>query len=225
MWYERTERLLGPEVVERLKNAGVVLFGVGGVGSYAAEALTRAGIGRLTFVDGDTVQESNLNRQLAALRSNLGRNKAEVMAERARDINPEAEITAVPQFYTADNADMIDFSQYDYAADAIDMVTSKLIIARRCYEQGTPLISSCGTGNKLDPTLFEVRDIFDTDTDPLARVMRRELRRLGIERYTVVYSPEKPRAAEGGLIGTVSFVPGSAGLVLAGKIIRDIAGV
>ena len=225
MWYERTERLLGAEAIERLGNARVALFGVGGVGSYTAEALTRSGIGRLTFIDGDTVQESNLNRQMVALRSNLGRNKAQVMAERALDINPEATVTAIPEFYTAENADLIDFSDYDYVADAIDMVSAKLLIARRCADAGVPLISSCGAGNKLDPTLFEVRDIFSTSGDPLARVMRRELRRLGIEKYTVVFSPELPRKAEPGMIGTVPFVPSSAGLVMAGKIIRDIAGV
>lgn len=221
---------MGAAAVEKLKNAHVALFGVGGVGSYAAEALVRAGVGKLTFIDGDTVNESNLNRQLVALRSTIGRQKAQVMLERALDINPEAQVAAVNMFYTAQTADSIDFKGFDYVADAIDMVSSKLLIAEKCYEAGTRLISAMGAGNKLDPEIFAVCDIFKTRGCPLARVMRKQLRVRGIKKLNVVFSPEEPRKpilseGEKRVIGSVSFVPSSAGLVLAGKIIRDLAEV
>lgn len=223
----RTEALLGAEAIMRLKNARVALFGVGGVGSFAAEALVRAGVGHLTFIDGDVVSETNLNRQLVALHSTLGRSKAHVMRERALDINPMADVTALDIFYTAETADDIDFKSFDYVADAIDMVSSKLLIAEKCEEFGIRLISAMGAGNKLAPEAFIVCDIFKTDSCPLARVMRRELRARGIRKMNVVFSPEAPitpvLTAEGKrIVGSVSFVPSSAGLVLAGKIIRDL---
>ena len=222
----RTELLLGREGIERLKRARVAIFGVGGVGSFAAEAVARAGVGSITLIDGDTVSETNLNRQLVALHSTLGKNKAYVMAERILDINPEADVRALDVFYTADNADIVDFTAYDYVADAIDMVSSKILIIEKCREAGTRLISSMGAGNRLSPEAFEVRDIFKTEGDPLSRVMRRELRSRGIDRLNVVFSTELPRKAGSGdrIVGSVSFVPPSAGLVMAGRIIRDIAG-
>ena len=224
-WCLRTQLLLGEDGVERLQRARVAVFGIGGVGSYVAEALARAGVGGLTLVDGDVVSETNLNRQIVALHSTLGRNKARVMMERILDINPDAQVRAVEEFYTKENCGVIDFSQFDYVADAIDMVPSKVLLAIKCREAGTRLIASMGAGNRLDPSSFQVLDIFKTEGDPLARVMRRELRLHGIERLDVVFSKELPRKRREGerTVGSVSFVPSAAGLVMAGKIVRDIA--
>ncbi len=224
-WNERTLLLIGGENAEKLERARVALFGIGGVGSYAAEALTRAGIGHLTFVDGDTVEESNINRQIVALHSTLGRNKAEVMAERARDINPDADVTAIPAYITDENIDCFDFTAFDYVADAIDTVTSKLLIIEACRKRGTAVISSMGTGSKMDPAGFEVTDIFRTSVDPLSRVMRKELRRRGITELDVVFSREEPVTPNGGgPVGSIAFVPSVAGLTMAGHIVRRIIG-
>lgn len=228
--HERTALLLGEEGLKRLRSARVAVFGMGGVGSYAAEALVRAGVGMLTVVDGDSVAESNLNRQLIALRSTLGRNKAEVFRERAREIDPDADITALPVFYGAENAELVDFAAFDYVADCVDRVTSKLLIVENCRRSGTPVISAMGAGNRLDPAAFSVGDVFRTSGDPLSRVMRKELRKRGIDSLPVVCSTEEPRRPGNGephekLLGSVSFVPGVAGLVLAGKIVRDLAGI
>ena len=174
--YTRTAALIGDAGLERLKAASVAVFGCGGVGSYAAEALARAGVGAITVVDADTVAPSNLNRQLIALADTLGRPKADAEAERIRQINPGCLVTALSVFYSAENADDFDLSQYDYVVDAIDTVTSKLLLAERCRDAGTKLISSMGTGNKLDPSRFRVADISKTSVCPLARVMRRELK-------------------------------------------------
>jgi len=224
-WNVRTQRILGAEAMERLKNARVILFGVGGVGSYAAEAIARAGIGTITLVDGDVVSETNLNRQLVALRSTLGMPKAEAMRDRILDINPDAKVTALNFFYTPDTYDDIDLRDYDYVLDAVDMVIAKLTLAQRCAEYGIPIIASMGTGNKLDPSQFSVCDIGKTYNCPLARKMRKELRHRGVTKLNVVFSPEEPVAAEDGegKVGSISFVPASAGLLLAGKAIRDIA--
>jgi len=227
-WYSRTEALLGAGAVERLAAARVVLFGVGGVGSYAAEALGRAGVGHITLVDGDAVSESNLNRQLVALHSTIGMDKAEMMRARLLDINPAADVTALKLFYTAETAERIDLSAFDYAADAIDMVASKLLLAERCRAAGTRLISAMGAGGKLDPTAFQVCDISKTSGCPLARAMRKGLRARGIDKLTVVFSPEEARTTEltengRHVVGSVSFVPSAAGLVMAGKIVRDLA--
>jgi tRNA A37 threonylcarbamoyladenosine dehydratase len=229
--FSRTRLLLGDEAVQRLRSARVLLFGVGGVGSFAAEALARAGIGTIGLVDNDSVSITNLNRQLVALYSTVGRKKVDVMRERILDINPSADVTAQDVFLSAANIDDFDFSRYDYVADAIDTVSAKLLLASRCHLAKTPLISSMGAGNKLDPTCFEVGDIFNTSGDPLARVMRRELRKLGITRLKVVYSTEEPSKPAGDLEedtsrrsvpGSISFVPPAAGLILGGEIIRDI---
>ena len=229
--YTRTESLLG-EGIEKLKNSSVAIFGCGGVGSYVAEALSRAGVGAITVIDGDVVAPSNLNRQLIATVDTVGLPKAEVQAKRIASINPECRVTPLVLFYDADSADKIDLLRFDYVCDAIDCVTSKLILAERCAAAGVRLISSMGTGNKLDPSRFEVADISKTSVCPLARVMRRELRARGIYHLKVVYSKEEPRASSVGetsngkrIPASISFVPGAAGLVIAGEIIRDLAEV
>lgn len=241
----RTRLLVGVEPLERLRRARVAVFGVGGVGGYCVEALARAGVGTLDLYDDDTVSESNLNRQLAALHSTIGQPKAEVMAQRVRDINPDCQVRAIRMFYLPQNADQVDLSQYDYVVDCIDTVSAKLELVTRCTALQVRIISAMGSGNKLDPTAFEVSDLSRTQGCPLARVMRKELRKRGIHHLKVVWSREEPRAplappeAElppGGdtrpassprraVPGSVSFVPGAAGLVLAGAVIRDLAGL
>ena len=231
--YSRTALLLGEEGVMRLRKSAVAVFGIGGVGSFAAEALARAGVGKLLLVDPDSVSVSNINRQLIALHSTVGKNKAEVMKARIGDIDPETEVTAMPLFYDASNADEIDISQFDYVVDAIDSVSSKLLLIERAAAAGVPIISSMGAGNKLDPAAFEVADIYETSVCPLARVMRRELKKRGITSLRVVYSKEearKPLASNEETLpgkrqtpGSLSFVPSAAGLILAGEVIRTLA--
>ena len=220
----RTEMLLGKENTKRLENAHVAIFGIGGVGSYVAEALARSGIGHLTIVDRDVVSESNINRQLIALYSTVGKDKVEVMRDRIADINPQAEVDARKCFYLPDTAGDFDFSGYDYIVDAVDTVTAKIELIQRAIASGTRIISCMGTGNKLDPSQLEITDISKTTVCPLARVMRKELKKRGIDRLTVLYSKEKPIAVGGALPGSVAFVPGTAGLMIAGKVIRDIIG-
>ena len=217
--YSRTLKLIGQEGLAKLRAARVIVIGCGGVGSYAAEACTRAGIGHLTFMDGDTVAQSNLNRQLVALTSTIGRNKAEVMAERARDIDPETDVTALGRFYRT--GDELDLTQYDWVIDAIDDVDAKTELICRATELGVNIISAMGAAGKFG-TDFKVSDISKTSVCPLARVMRKRLRERGIENLPVVYSEEKPVPRDGDL-GTLSYVPGSAGLTLAGYVIRKIA--
>lgn len=216
--------------MDRLKAARVALFGVGGVGSYAAEALARSGIGALLLVDADEVSLSNINRQLVALHSTVGMKKTQVMLDRILDINPEICVEQAQLFYTAENADEIDIAQFDYIIDAIDTVSSKLTLIERAYRANIPIISSMGAGNKLDPTKFQVSDIYKTSVCPLARVMRHELKKRGIERLKVVYSTEEPikpsetETDKGRHIpGSVSFVPSVAGLIIAGEVIKHIA--
>ena len=232
--FVRTAYLLGDEAVERLKRSSVILFGVGGVGSFCAEALARAGIGKLCLVDPDTVSESNLNRQLVALRSTIGRNKAEVMKERIADINPLAEVTAMSLFYLPENADSVDLSAYDVVIDAVDTVSAKIELAVRANTLGVPVVSAMGAGNKLHPEMFEISDLAKTSVCPLARVMRTELKKRGIVHMRVVYSKEIPRELhpdykEGKacpfkgrrqMPGSISFVPSAAGLLLAAEAIR-----
>ncbi|MBR4090645.1 MAG: tRNA threonylcarbamoyladenosine dehydratase [Mogibacterium sp.] len=215
----RTIKLIGEEGLSLLKASSVLIVGVGGVGSYAAEAVARAGVGRITLMDGDIVQPSNLNRQLVALTSTLGRNKAEVMAERIRDINPEAEVTALARFYEEDDA--LDLTEYDWIIDAIDSVIAKTALIKTAVEKDVNIVSAMGAAGKFD-TQFKVADISKTSTCPLAKVMRKKLRETGIEHLPVVYSEEKPVPRDGEL-GTLSYVPGSAGLCLAGYVIRSIA--
>ncbi len=219
----RTRLLLGDGALMRLARARVALFGVGGVGGHCAEALARAGIGALDLYDNDVVSPSNLNRQLAALHSTLGQPKAQVMARRILDINPDCQVRAVELFYLPENADSVDLSAYDYVVDAIDTVSAKLELAQRCHALGVPLISCMGSGNKLDPSGFRVTDLYKTQGCPLARVMRKELRRRGVPALKVVFSPEEPRPTGVRTPGSVSFVPGAAGLVLAGAVVRALA--
>ena len=229
----RTAMLVGGDGVRALVGARVALFGVGGVGGHLAEALARAGVGTIALIDGDNVSLSNINRQVIALHSTVGRPKVEVMAERIADINPDCRVIPYNIFYSAENADIINFADFDYVADAIDTVTSKLIIATRARDAGVPMIAAMGTGNKLDPSRLELIDISKTDTCPLARVMRRELKARGIEHMNVVFSrePAATPIAEfydgdptSGRIPPASLacVPGAAGLLMASKIISDL---
>ena len=222
----RTEMLLGAEGVKKLECAHVAVFGVGGVGGYACEALARAGVGAIDLFDSDTVSRSNINRQIVALQSTVGRPKVEVMRERIADINPDCRVTAYQTFYLPENADDYPLDGYDYIIDAIDTVKAKVELAVRANRAGVRLISAMGAGNKLDPTRFTVTDISKTHGCPLAKVIRTELRRRGINRLKVVFSDEEPIRKEGERTpGSVSFVPSVAGLILAGEVIKDIAGI
>ncbi len=232
--FERTELLIGAESIEKLKISRVAVFGIGGVGGYVVEALARSGVGELDLIDSDTVCESNLNRQIIALHSTLGMLKTEAAAARVRDINPEIRVNLHNCFYLPENAAEFDFSAYDYVVDAVDTVTAKIDIIVRAKEAGVPVISSMGAGNKLDPAGFEVADIFKTEMDPLAKVMRHELRKRGIKSLKVVYSKERPiqpvnaPGPESGsgraTPGSIAFVPSVAGLIIAGEVVRDLAG-
>lgn len=226
--FSRTEALLGKEGVEKLKKSRVAVFGIGGVGGYVVEGLARCGVGELDLIDSDKVSLSNLNRQIIALRSTVGRYKTEVMAERVKDINPNAKINIFNLFYLPETAEKFDFSAYDYVVDAVDTVTAKLSIIERAYQAKAPVISSMGTGNKLNPTDFEVADISKTSVCPLAKVMRRELKKRGVEKVKVVYSKEEPKS-EGVLDETgkrapasVAFAPSVAGMIIASEVVKDL---
>ncbi len=219
-WQSRTESLLGEQNIKRLSQAHVCVFGLGGVGSYVVEALARAGVGRLTLVDGDVVDESNINRQLIALPSTVGQKKCELAKNRALAINPDIKASALDIFYLPENADCVDFD-FDYVVDAVDTVSAKIEIIKRAKDKGIPVISSMGTGNKLDPTAFKVADIEKTKVCPLARVLRRELKARGIEGVKVVYSEEEP-VKKDRTPASVSFVPSVAGLIIAGEVIKDL---
>ena len=219
--FERTELLIGSEKLNKLRNAHVAVFGVGGVGGYVVEALARAGLGELTIVDKDTVDETNINRQIIALHSTLNKPKVTVMEERLKDINPDIKVNAKELFFLPETADQFDFSQYDYIVDAVDTVTAKLAIIEKAHKAGTPVISAMGAGNKLDPTKFEVTDISKTSVCPLARVMRKELKNRGINHLKVVYSTEEPKQ-KSDTVASISTVPSVAGLLLANAIIQDL---
>ena len=230
----RTAMLLGEDAMERLKNAHVAVFGIGGVGGYVVEALARAGIGHIALIDSDTISLSNLNRQLLATHSTLGMPKVEAARARILDINPDTQVETYPIFYTPETAHLLDFSRFDYIVDAIDTVTGKLALVEQANAAHTPIICCMGTGNKLDASAFQVSDISKTSMCPLARVMRRELSKRGIKHLKVVYSQEEALTPTGWeeeaaaigkrqIPGSVSFVPGAAGLILAGEVIRDIA--
>ncbi len=228
--HTRTRLLLGDAAMEKLKNAHVAVFGLGGVGGACAEALCRGGVGALTLVDRDTVGVTNLNRQLLATRGTLGLPKTEAAARRLADIDPTCRVTARKVFFLPETAGDFDFSQFDYVVDAVDTVTAKLLLVERAKDAGTPIICAMGAGNKLDPTAFRVADIADTRVCPLARVMRRELKKRGVEGVKVVYSAEPPveierEAAERrvkDVPGSVSFVPGVMGMILAGEVVKDL---
>jgi len=239
----RSALLLGEEAINRLSVAEIAVFGVGGVGGHCIEALARSGAGTLHLYDDDIVSKSNLNRQIAALHSTIGLPKAEVMAQRVRDINPSCDVQAIRMFYLPSNADEVDLSQYDYVVDCIDTVSAKLELICRCAALNIPIISAMGTGNKLDPSALQVSDISKTSGCPLARVMRKELRKRGIEHLKVVWSTEEPRTplqpaqaetpasdtrpgstARRDTPGSLPFVPAAAGLLLASAVIRDLIG-
>ena len=211
-WTDRTEMLLGQDALNKLKQSHVAIFGLGGVGGYVLEALTRVGIGRLTLIDGDRVDETNLNRQLLATRETVGMDKTEAAAKRVKSIHPGCDVSVLKLFYAAENADSINFPAFDYVADCIDTVVSKLLIIQKCIAAATPIISCMGTGNKLDPSLLQIADISKTSVCPLARIMRRELRNRGIKHVDVLFSTEPPVKTGTRTPGSVSFVPSAAGL-------------
>lgn len=233
----RTELLLGTEGMKRLAKASVAVFGIGGVGGHAVEALVRSGIGHVDLIDNDIVSESNINRQLIATRSTIGQSKVEAMKARILDINPDCKVRTYQCFYLPETAAQFDFTQYDYVIDAVDTVTAKIDLIVKAKEAGTPVISSMGAGNKLHPELFEIADIYATSVCPLAKVMRRELKKRGIKHCKVVYSKETARkpiekeeiireqelSGRRAIPGSIAFVPSAAGLILAGEVIREIA--
>lgn len=230
--FSRTEMLIGRKALDKLAASHVMVFGIGGVGSFTVEALTRAGVGKLTLVDADCVCLTNLNRQLHATSRTIGRPKVEVMRERVLDINPEAKVTAIQKFYLPENAEEFFDAECDYIVDAIDTVTAKIDLVVRAQSKGIPVISCMGAGNKMDPTRFEVADIFKTSVCPLAKVMRYELRTRGIKSLKVVYSKEEPLSGGAppeteivqrrSVPGSISFVPSVAGLIMAGEVIKGL---
>lgn len=227
--FSRTELLLGAENMERLQQSHVAVFGIGGVGGYVCEALVRSGIGEFDLIDSDTVALSNLNRQIIATHKTVGLPKVEVMKARMEEINPQVKVCTHQCFFLPENADSFDFSKYDYVVDCIDTVTAKIELILRCQAEGVPIISSMGAGNKLDGSRFRVTDIYKTEMDPLAKVMRRELKKRGVRKLKVVYSDEKPitlseQTEENGkrIPGSMAFVPAVAGLVLAGEVVKDL---
>lgn len=242
--FSRTEILFGAENMERLRNSRVAVFGAGGVGGYAVEALVRSGVGAVDVFDDDTVSLTNLNRQIIAVTDTIGRDKTEVIRERALEINPEVRITVHKCFYMPDNADEFDLSEYTYIVDAVDTVTAKIELAVRAEKAGVPIISSMGTGNKVEAAMLETADIYETSVCPLARVMRRELKKRGVKKLQVVYSKEKPfvpqmdeevisersGAVRSGMPkknvpGSTAFVPAAAGLIIAGEVVKAITGI
>lgn len=228
--FSRFELLIGEEKLQQLQNSHVLVFGVGGVGGYVVEALVRSGIGHITIVDNDEVSLTNLNRQIIATRETIGKKKVEVMKERILSVNPDCLVTGLEMFYLPENADTIDLTKYDYVVDAIDTITSKIELAMRCEKLNVPLISSMGTGNKLNPAMLEVSDIYKTSVCPLAKVMRKELKTRGVKHLKVVYSKElpiKPRQSneptnKRTVPGSSAFVPSSAGLLIASEVIKDL---
>lgn len=245
--FSRTELLFGKEAMEKLEGSRVAVFGIGGVGGYAVEALARSGVGELDLIDDDKVCLTNINRQIIATRSTVGKYKVDVAEQRVKDINPNIKVNTYKCFYMPDTADQFDFTQYDYVIDAIDTVTGKLELIKRAEAVNVPIISSMGAGNKLDPTAFKVADIYSTSVCPLAKVMRRELRKLGIKKLKVVYSEEMPIrpiedmaiscrqhcichpgtarkcTARRDIPGSTAFVPSVVGLIVAGEVIKDLA--
>ena len=227
--FSRTAMVYGEEAIKKLQKAHVAVFGVGGVGGFACEALARAGVGSIDIFDKDVVSLSNINRQIIALHSTVGKAKVDIMRERIKDINPDCEVNAYNVFYLPENADEYDLSKYDYIIDAVDTVSAKLEIITRSRRNGVPVISAMGAGNKTDPTMFRVADIYNTSVCPLARVMRRELKKRGIDGLKVVYSTEEPmkcsnqdKNGEKPVPGSLSFVPSVMGLIIAGEVVKDI---
>ena len=235
-WIVRSKLLLGNEGIDKLQNSKVAIFGVGGVGGYVAEALARSGVGHFVLVDSDKVDITNINRQIIALNSTVGKLKVDVMKERISDINPEAEVEARACFYLPENADEFDFSEYSYVVDAVDTVSAKLSIIERAKQSNVPVISSMGAGNKLDASAFKVADIYKTNVCPLAKVMRRECKKRGIRDLKVVYSEEEPvkhspdsdpqlKTSGRPAPGSIAFVPSVCGLIIAGEVVKDLTGI
>lgn len=226
--FTRTKALIGHEAFRKLQNSHVIVFGIGGVGGYVVEALVRSGIGEITIVDNDVVSESNINRQIIALHSTVGRSKVEVMKERCLDLNPDLKIHTIQAFFLPENSTDFDFKKYSYVVDAVDTVTAKIEIIRNAKEAGVPVISSMGTGNKLDPSKFQIADISKTSVCPLARVMRRELKARHISKVKVLFSTEE----SAGVVtdssngrhapASIAFVPSTGGLMIAGEVVRDL---
>lgn len=229
---ERTKIVIGQDGIDLLRNANILVFGIGGVGSYVVEGLVRAGIGNLTIVDFDTVDITNINRQIPALHSTIGMNKTDVLEKRIKDINPEINLKCHTSLYNEDTSDTLLDGDYDFVVDAIDMFPSKIHLIESCYKRGLNIISSMGMGNKLDPTMIEIADIHKTEMCPLAKIIRREAKKRGIKKLPVVYSREKPRdtgiTQEDGrtkrVNGSMSFVPSCAGLIISSYIVRKIIG-
>lgn len=243
-WLSRTQLLLGKEAIQKLAKSRVAVFGIGGVGGYAVEALARSGVGAIDIIDNDKICLTNINRQIYATHKTIGKYKVDVAAERIADINPECSVKTYKTFYLPETETQFDFSQFNYVIDAIDTVKGKLSLVKKCNEAGVPIVSSMGAGNKLNPTLFEVSDIYKTSVCPLAKIMRRELKKLGIESLKVVYSKEKPVKAEisesgdcanpsqtysiavrRDIPGSNAFVPPVVGLILAGEVVKDLIGI
>ena len=220
--FSRTELLIGKKAVERLKNARVAVFGIGGVGGHVLEALVRSGVGTLDLIDADVVSLSNVNRQIIATEKTVGRAKVDVAKERALEINPDIKVNTYKIFYLPETAGQFDFTLYDYVVDAIDTVTGKLGLIMQAKEAGVPVISCMGAGNKLDAAAFRVEDIYKTSVCPLAKVMRRELKKRGVKDLKVVYSKEEPVKKGNQIPGSIAFVPPAAGLILAGEVVKDL---
>ena len=233
--FSRTELLVGKDAMDKLHHAKVAVFGIGGVGGHVTEALARSGVGALELIDNDTVSLTNINRQIVALHSTIGKPKVEVMAARIADINPDAEVTCRQCFFLPENAHEFDFSQYDYVVDAVDTVAAKIAFIMAAKAAGVPVISSMGAGNKMDPAAFQVADIYKTSVDPLARVIRQAMKKRGVKNLKVVYSTELPLEAIGSteetvapgrraLPGSTAFTPSVAGLIIASEVIKDLVG-
>ena len=226
--FSRTEALFGKDAMEKLQNSRVIVFGVGGVGGHATEALVRSGIGHIAIVDFDIVEETNINRQLVALTSTIGKSKVEALKERLLDINPELDIEAIEKFYLPENEKEFDLSKYDYIVDAVDNMSAKISLVVRANELNVPIISAMGAGNKVEPTMLEVSDIYKTSVDPLAKILRHELRSRGIKKLKVVYSKEEPIKVDlkdekrRAIPGSTSFVPPAMGLIIASEVIKDL---
>ena len=222
--FQRLKILIGEENFLKLQNSTVAIFGIGGVGSFTAEALARSGVGHLVLIDKDNIDVTNINRQIHALTSTIGKSKVEIMRERILEINPSAKVETVQKFYLPnEDAEIFFVCKYDYVVDAIDTITAKINLVAECSRRKINLISSMGAGNKLDPTKFKVTDIFKTSTDPVAKVMRKKLKELGIKNLKVVYSDEVPKKfSEEKIIGSISFVPSVAGLILASEVVKDL---
>lgn len=220
--FQRLKLLIGEENFSKLNASTVAVFGVGGVGSFAAEALARSGVGHLVLIDKDNIDTTNINRQIHALNSTVGKSKVEVMRERIHEINPAAQVDAIQKFLLlGESVENFFICQYDYVVDAIDTLTSKIFLVEECKRRGIKIISSMGAGNKLDPTRFKVADIFQTSVDPVAKIMRKKLRERGIKNLKVVWSDEPPRPVKD-FIGSVAFVPSVAGLIMAGEVVKDL---